>query len=769
MPDDTPPGNVNIQESTLAVGQGDFVGRDKVINFQLSREYVRVRRDQLILLKKEIQPNAVQRERPWDITLEVGEQEAITPEPVPPGKKLVEIFDELEHALLILGAPGSGKTITLLELARDLIARAEDDPNQPVPVVFNLSSWAERRLPLAEWLADELSVKYQIPRKIGRKWIADNDILPLLDGLDEVRAENRSECVGAINAYYKEHGLAGIAVCSRTEEYGLLKAKLALAGAILIQPLAEEQITDYPASFGTKLAGLYKALKLDTVLKEMAHSPLMLGVMSLAYADVSFEDVLRGELDSVEARRKRLFDTYVTRMFKRKGIAKGYTPEQTVKWLSWLARGMEMHKQGVFLIEGLQPSWLGLRKRRWLYVLASRLTGGLAIGISLGFLGLIGGFGFLGYIDQYTSVVEILPALLLVLVWGLLTAILFFSQTMSTAFGIGLIDAVRYEKEKDDFMIKTRTRQSTLTHIFYAWLTSVLMTGTTLGLIFGAVGLIGGIVWVLYNPFSAQFNVLFRVALPPLLGILLGITGAAQGLINGVIFGLIFGLIFGVRRSRQNLTNDIQTVESLGWSWRRALKGTVLGSLIGALFGVISGPIESFVEFVFNQGEITITTVLYYTLKNILQWGLAGAILGLLFGAFVNKIIELKPIPNQGMRLSVRNAIIAGLGFVLAIGFSAWLIWGIASGRISTIVSTVIPSAVFFGSMAALWYGGLDVIYHYTLRLILSFTQPCLPLNLARFLDHCAERVFLQKVGGGYIFIHRLLLEYFAEREPLSR
>jgi hypothetical protein len=81
----------------------------------------------------------------------------------------------------------------------------------------------------------------------------------------------------------------------------------------------------------------------------------------------------------------------------------------------------------------------------------------------------------------------------------------------------------------------------------------------------------------------------------------------------------------------------------------------------------------------------------------------------------------------------------------------------------------VIPSAVFFGSMAALWYGGLDVIYHYTLRLILSFTQPCLPLNLARFLDHCAERVFLQKVGGGYIFIHRLLLEYFAEREPLSR
>ena len=30
------------------------------------------------------------------------------------------------------------------------------------------------------------------------------------------------------------------------------------------------------------------------------------------------------------------------------------------------------------------------------------------------------------------------------------------------------------------------------------------------------------------------------------------------------------------------------------------------------------------------------------------------------------------------------------------------------------------------------------------------------------FLDYAARLVFLQKVGGGYIFIHRLLLEHFA-------
>jgi hypothetical protein len=36
-----------------------------------------------------------------------------------------------------------------------------------------------------------------------------------------------------------------------------------------------------------------------------------------------------------------------------------------------------------------------------------------------------------------------------------------------------------------------------------------------------------------------------------------------------------------------------------------------------------------------------------------------------------------------------------------------------------------------------------------------------LPWNLASFLDYCTERILLRKVGGGYLFIHRLLQDYF--------
>ena len=67
--------------------------------------------------------------------------------PLPPGTQVVDVFDDMDQALLILGEPGSGKTTLLLELARDLLDRAMQDPTHPIPVVFPLSTWAESRRP----------------------------------------------------------------------------------------------------------------------------------------------------------------------------------------------------------------------------------------------------------------------------------------------------------------------------------------------------------------------------------------------------------------------------------------------------------------------------------------------------------------------------------------------------------------------------------------------------------------------------------------------
>ena len=54
------------------------------------------------------------------------------------------------------------------------------------------------------------------------------------------------------------------------------------------------------------------------------------------------------------------------------------------------------------------------------------------------------------------------------------------------------------------------------------------------------------------------------------------------------------------------------------------------------------------------------------------------------------------------------------------------------------------------------------MVKHYALRLVL-WLKGYMPFRFVEVLDHCAKLILLKKVGGGYMFIHRMLLEYFAE------
>jgi hypothetical protein len=153
-----------------------------------------------IELRLEKTPDAVS--RPWDLIVQPPNQ---APRPLPPGQAMGAVFDELGQALLILGAPGAGKTTLLLELARDLLGRAEQNATYPIPAVFHMSSWAVRRRPLADWLVDELTERYYVPRKVAQAWTDAEQVLPLLDGLDEVAPEHRMACVEAINTFRRGH------------------------------------------------------------------------------------------------------------------------------------------------------------------------------------------------------------------------------------------------------------------------------------------------------------------------------------------------------------------------------------------------------------------------------------------------------------------------------------------------------------------------------------------------------------------------------------
>jgi len=335
-------------------------------------------------------------ERPWDTVVQMPDQED---RELPYGTKIIDVFDEANGSLLILGKPGSGKTTTLLELARDAIARAECGPTEPIPVVFNLSSWRVQRRsiavrkwdrllgrylgPFGEWLLKELNTMYQMPKRIARRWIESDNLLLLLDGLDEVAEGHREACVEAINEFRQEH-LVALAVCSRSADYQALTTQLRLRTAVLLQPLKIEQIESYLAGTSTRLLAVRQALEEDSTLLDLVQTPLMLSVMVLAYRGIRTEELIK--LDTVEARRRYLFGVYVQRMFERRTTSRAYSVEQTLRWLPWLAHQMLCHSESTFLVEKIQPTYLDTKVQRWLHTMAWHALAGPIMGLALGLL-----------------------------------------------------------------------------------------------------------------------------------------------------------------------------------------------------------------------------------------------------------------------------------------------------------------------------------------------------------------------------------------------
>lgn len=235
----------------------------------------------------------------------------------------------------------------------------------------------------------------------------------------------------------------------------------------------------------------------------------------------------------------------------------------------------------------------------------------------------------------------------------------------------------------------------------------------------------------LYRLGTCLMGLLMGLLIGSLMESLMGsLVQQPEGLIIG---GLIGGLGVGLPLDRS--MTEIKTVETLKWSWQEAMKFSITGLLSGLPLAVTVGVFLSQPKLVAPY------------------WLISGLILGLL-GGLRGPEIETKTSPNQGIWNSVRNAcalgfIGAALGAMIGRFFNpSWLGLGLLFGLIFGLV---------FG-------GGKACLQHFTLRLIL-WVRGFIPWNYAQFLDYATERIFLQKVGGGYVFVHRTLLEHFAQME----
>lgn len=124
------------------------------------------------------------------------------PEVLGQSPSIARAFDEAGRSLLILGAEGSGKTVSALMLTRKLVRRALRNPSQPIPVVLSLSSWNQTYKTFEAWLIAELKLKYDLAETLARNWLIGRRLLLILDGLDSAIHPFSEETRAADKLFY---------------------------------------------------------------------------------------------------------------------------------------------------------------------------------------------------------------------------------------------------------------------------------------------------------------------------------------------------------------------------------------------------------------------------------------------------------------------------------------------------------------------------------------------------------------------------------------
>lgn len=726
-------GNIIFEEARIVMSANRLALLDKVYNFWIESVLkASLHGATFINLDKEAVLDAI--DHSWrDVVRKTG----ATTEMLSTSPSIWELFNQLGQNLLILGEPGAGKTTMLLNLAREAYQAAITDISQPVPIYFNLSSWKGESL--IDWLATQLSQHYDMPENIGRSWLEqkgsedkeNNQFMLLLDGLDELDSQLQKACITAINQF-KEKGFGRyLAVACREQAYNdLHPLRLRLDGSIRLKPLTLTHIDAFLTdesltAVAPKLEKLQEDLQEHELLWELARNPLMLNIMVTVYQGGGIANL--DQFDSLDALGRFLFKEYTCRMFKRevRKDPQHFSEVETRKTLSWLAQNLLIHHQSIFLLENMQPGWLTTQRQQKQYTLFSRIVTAVLLGLL--FDGPVAGW-----------------------VTGLLGGSI-----------VGLLVNRRFMRQTTD-----KYEQTTTPRQFF------LATALVGGLLTGPLGgLVTGIaIHFILMPFGTDS---WRYGM---------VTGILLGIALTLIRGFVYGLVFGSSGRGQDIHEDIQRKEDLVWSWNKALTGfrSGLGTrlIVSLLVGI---GFSTAVFFLSNLvGAIIFGVVTFFTTE--LLYGLLLGVIGGLRGEKTE--VEKAAFPGAGLQKVFKNMVFAGTavglvgGFCLGVAMALIIILIIGQVMNQWLAAIVLAAlggvlmaatlGITLGGVVALWFGGVDLIQHHSLRFLLRFHKTIPAYRITSVLDYAAERILLRKVGGGYIFIHRLLQEHFAAYEQTS-
>ena len=673
-------------------------------------------------------------------------QRPVQPAPAPDARdEIDEIYRWSKGSLLLLGAPGSGKTFKLMEIAEELLAVVRDDPAAAIPLPLDLADWRPHHTDFAAWVVETAMRAFLIDRQTLQTWLTERRLAPLLDSLNTIADdEARTVCITAINDFLVRYEPPGLVVCSRPQEYAALATRLEVEVAVHVEPLELAEIRAFLINDRTLAPELRSALLADNRLAQLCETPLGFGVVRQAFAAgaLSLHDTTAAAANPDQ--RQQLIGAYIDSVLAR-GLAESAAVkhEQARHWLGWLASRMTEHQMNLLWFERLQPSWLPSGAWRNSYYALTRICFGLMAGV-LG--GILVGLGRGASPENFLrGVVE--------------------GMTAAVAGGVAMaiIDSqwqLRFPRVNHPWQRAILNISAVFAIAFIsAFMALVLVLGPAWCPLFESPGTN----CVLDETWLSWFFDWF-------------ITEAAQ---VASLAALSFALVFGVE-SKDGLraaTNDIQcgAVERLEFSRERAvrfgLSGVALGAIAAAVLILTGGDGNPAFDVATGWHLLLGPTVPFAALVLLLCTLVCGAISGV-FGSITGMAIypQSRRRPDQPIWLLLKNAALIG-GIGAGVSMPVFWLLGTAAdyaflthrGLETNLASTWIYGA-FVGFLAFLWYGGLSLFLYTCLRGLLTMRADTPPVKrYIPFLDAMADLHLLYPVLGGYRFYHPLWQEHFAQ------
>jgi hypothetical protein len=495
--------------------------------------------------------------------------------------------------LVILGGPGTGKTTLAVQLLLELLDSRQEQ--EPVPVLLSVASWDTETFPeLHKWLAVRLSDDYPALRapKLGaglpQTLSARGQILPVLDGLDELPDAARTAVIAALNRSLRADDQ--LIVTSRSTEFAQAVRTnghvITSAAVVEPEPLPATAAADYlegglsPAREPTwapivaSLRALGNREGPAAVLAETVATPLglwLLRVTCLAPGTDPASLLQPGHFPTAASLRAHLFDEIIPAVIATRPPStdlgdlfrprRPHDPAQARSWLGYLAWHLSQIPT---------DRQLGTRDFGW-WQLARNTLPRRTMEFSVTCVcGLIGGFGE-GFIDGIRH--------------PLITTLLLLGSGVLSGIIVGqFVAAGEWLEEYPGFAnLGIRRRGSVLVHLFgSALLPSVLFEvgpGVAAIIVHGHVTLVGLTFLLAAAPVLAFTYALALWADTPAevdrastpmtslradrdlnismfavagvgLGFLFGVSGGIifdlrTGLVCGIAFGLSFGLLGG--------------------------------------------------------------------------------------------------------------------------------------------------------------------------------------------------------------------------------